>query len=90
VSERYGRMPARLTRAVVVLTLALFGATSPAFARLRPGIEAGLNVSSLHYDENFLYIPWDKKWRTSFMGGGTLEIMQRGRFVLVSGLRYVQ
>jgi outer membrane protein with beta-barrel domain len=83
-------MSSRLTCPVVMLTLLLPGATSPAFARLRPGIEAGLDVSSLHYDENFPFVPWDKEWRTSFTGGATLEIMQHGRFTLVSGLRYVQ
>src|SRR5262245_44422317 len=63
-------------------------ATSPAIARLRPGTEVGLNVSTLGYDEPSS--DWDNGWRTSFTGGVVLEILQRGRFALVSGLRYVQ
>ena len=68
------------------------GMPSLAVARVRAGVELGVNYSSLDYDD--LGRPpmslWDPGWRASFTGGATLQFPLRGRFDLVTGLRYVQ
>lgn len=68
----------------------LFLATtaSDALAGVRPGIEAGVNVSSLRYDSELSF--WDPGWRPSFTGGLSLKIPLHSRFALTTGLRYVQ
>jgi hypothetical protein len=65
---------------------------SCAVAGVRAGVEIGLNYSSLHYYhlDQIPEIFWDPGWRPSFTGGVTLQVPIRGRFDLVTGLRYVQ
>ena len=74
------------------LLLLLLAAAPAAWARVRPGVELGVNVSSLSYDNDnqFPFTDWDRHWLTSFTGGMTLEVPLRARFALVTGLRYVQ
>src|SRR5688572_29321755 len=78
-----------MSSCLVLLTITF--ATS-AHARVRPGVEAGVNISSLSYENDggapFVY--WDRGWGTSFTGGATLEVPIRERFALMTGLRYVQ
>ncbi len=78
----------------VLLSLALcvvLGATD-AQARIRPGIELGVNFSSLSYDkpDETPIAYWDLGWRNSFTGGATLEIPIREHLAIMTGVRYVQ
>src|SRR6185503_10314229 len=41
-------------------------------------------------DDHPLFQTWDRGWRNSFTGGASLELPIRGRFALVTGLRYLQ
>ena len=74
------------------LVLFLTTIAAPVHADVRPGVEAGMNFSSLSYDDDdqipFPY--WNRGWRTSFTGGASFEIPFTERFGLVTGLRYVQ
>ena len=80
------------TRAVLLcVTLLVATCPSSGLAGVRPRLEAGLNLSSLCYDEPLTDVPvWDPGWRTSFTGGAALEFPLRHRLALVTGLRYVQ
>ncbi|MBI5711238.1 MAG: PorT family protein [Candidatus Eisenbacteria bacterium] len=78
----------RTLRTWLCAILLLIVAPSLGRARIHAGVEAGLNLSSLRYDDQLP--PWDPGWRTSFTGGACLEIPLRGRFALAAGLRYVQ
>ena len=75
------------------MTVGLATASS-ALARIRPGIEAGVNVSTLDYFHEDalrdLSIFWDNGWRPSFTGGAVVEFPIGGRFACTTGLRYVQ
>lgn len=75
------------------LLIALIGlTTSPASAAIRPGIEVGVNFSTLRYDleGSPLLDAWEQGWRSSFTAGATLEIPFGTRFSLLTGIRYVQ
>src|SRR6267378_5468687 len=75
-----------------LMVLLIIASPSRSAARVRPGIEFGLNYSSFNYYHRDV-VPasyWDPGWRPSFTGGATLEVPIRGRFDLVTGVRYVQ
>jgi hypothetical protein len=74
------------------LALLILAVPSRALAGVRAGFEIGLNYSSLNYYhvDEAPAIYWDPGWRPSFTGGATLELPLRGKFDLVTGLRYVQ
>ena len=63
-----------------------------AHARIRPGLELGVNFTTSSYDdpEVVTFFGWDVGWRNTFTGGGTLEIPIRERLAFATGLRYVQ
>ena len=65
---------------------------SDANARVRPGVELGVNFSTSSIDDQEVVttLGWDVGWRNSFTGGGTLEIPIRERLAFATGLRYVQ
>lgn len=81
-------MRPRSRGAIAALCLIPLATASPAVARLRLGVEAGANLSTLRYDDELSV--WDNGWRTSFTGGAVFEILQPGRFALVTGLRFVR
>ena len=85
--SRFGKVLGVATAVAFVLGLPVRGE-----ARMRAGVELGLNYSSLSYDDltRFPQTIWDPGWRPSFTGGATLQIPIRGQFGLVTGLRYVQ
>ncbi|HYM82353.1 MAG TPA: porin family protein [Candidatus Limnocylindria bacterium] len=58
------------------------------FARVRLGVEAGVNLSTLRYDDELP--PWDPGWQASFAGGTNFEIPLVDRFSLMTGPRYVR
>lgn len=66
----------------------LLHAAPPALARVRPGIELGMNVSTLDYYDELPW--WDNGWRPSFTGGVVVEFPFGDRVALTTGLRYVQ
>ncbi len=74
------------------LCLVLLATPGDARTAFRPGVELGVNVSSLSYDDERAFpIPyWDHHWRPSLTGGVTLEIPFRERWSVATGLRYVQ
>lgn len=74
---------AALAVAVVVTMLA-----PTADARPRFGLEAGVNVASLAYDEELTF--WDTSSRMTFVGGATVQFPLSERFGLKTGVRYVQ
>ena len=84
--------PLRLSCLCLCLAAIVVGLPSTAQAGVRPGVEVGLNLSSLSYvdDSSFLFSFWDRRWRTSLSGGTSLQLPLRGRFNLVMGMRYVQ
>ena len=66
----------------------LLPTASPALARVRPGIELGMNVSTLDYYEELPW--WNNGWRPSFTGGVVVEFPFGDRVALTTGLRYAQ
>lgn len=66
----------------------LLHAAPPALARVRPGIELGMNVSTLDYYDELPW--WNNGWRPSFTGGVVVEFPFGDRVALTTGLRYVQ
>ena len=75
-----------------LMVLLIVASPSRSAARVRPGIEVGLNYSSFNY-YHLDVVPatyWDPGWRPSFTGGATLQVPIRGRLDLVTGVRYVQ
>lgn len=77
---------------LVWIVLLIIASPPRAAARVRPGVEVGLNYSSFNYYHRD-QVPatyWDPGWRPSFTGGATLQVPIRGRFDLVTGVRYVQ
>ncbi len=68
-------------------------APSSALADVRVGVETGMNYSSVNYHDvpAFYADRWDLPgWRPSLTGGATVNFPMRGKFDLVTGLRYVQ
>lgn len=86
------RVQLRSVFALVWIGSLVLGMPTRAGARVRAGVEIGLNYSTLHYDDlsGFPMSLWDPGWRPSFTAGATLQIPIRGQFGLVTGLRYVQ
>jgi hypothetical protein len=83
-------LPPASALAQLVLLLVAFPASG--LARVRPGVEAGVNLSSLGYDDlpSFYDDLWNPRWKTSFTGGASVEFPLQGRLALTTGLRYVQ
>ncbi len=65
---------------------------SPALARIRIGVEACVNVSTLDYfhEPQVSFLTWNNGWRPSFTAGAVVDIPIHRRFALTTGLRYVQ
>ena len=63
-------------------------AASPAAGGPRWGVETGVNVSTLDYDEELPI--WINGWRPSFTAGGLVEFPFQERVSLVAGVRYLQ
>jgi hypothetical protein len=83
----------RILLAGTALTLTLTSIVpSTGLAAVRPGVELGVNVSSLSFDDPDIFplVYWDTSWRPSFTGGLSLEVPFQGRWSLHTGLRYVQ
>ena len=85
-------IPFRMRNIFSCLVLLIISFPSSGQAGVRPGVEVGMNRSSLSYDhdDGFPFAYWDRGWGTSFTGGASTEVPLRGRFSLVTGLRYVQ
>src|SRR6266516_5878936 len=81
----------RRTRLLFLSIVLIVITPSLGLAGVHPGVEAGLNLSSLRYDDwSFYRDIWNPGWRTSFTEGAFLEIPLRRRLDLTTGLRYVQ
>ena len=84
--------PVRTPHLLLGLVLLMAMGPTTGHAAVRPGVEVGVNVSSLSYDDDSysLFDYWDRGWLTSFTGGASLEIPFQERLSLVTGLRYVR
>jgi hypothetical protein len=82
----------RSRRASPWFVLLIVASPSSGLADVRPGVEAGLNHSSIRFDDTSFFSSAGVRlgWRTSFTGGATLGIPLGGRFALATGLRYVE
>src|SRR5438046_8791585 len=81
------RLPPQLCAMFSILSI-----SAPAYADVRAGVEVGINVSSLSYNnpDAFPIRYYDLKWRPSFTGGATLELPIRRRLGVLTALRYIQ
>ena len=65
-------------------------AVSPAAGKPRFGVETGVNLSTLDYDQELPVPDWNNGWRPSFTAGGLVEFPFRERWSFVAGVRYLQ
>ncbi|NOT34769.1 MAG: PorT family protein [Candidatus Eisenbacteria bacterium] len=85
-------IPIRSSYRFTCLMILLTALPSLGRAEVRAGVEIGVNLSSLSYDDDdhFLLSYWDRDWSNSLTGGVSLDVTLRARLGLETGLRYIR